>query len=77
MSCEDTAKKIIEQISIIGNIIGDLKAFREDKLAEIEQLIYAIKRGRAYLSSVSPRRRGGNRKKCARKTKKLTNRVKY
>lgn len=73
MSCEDTASRIIDQIS---GITTDLNAFREDKIAEIRQLIGAINSGKVLLS-VSPRRRGGNRKKCARKTKKLTNRVKY
>ena len=78
MSCEDTAKKIIDQISIIGNIIGDLNAFREDKIAEIRQLKNATESCLMVLATVaSSRVVGGNRTKRARKTKKLTNRVKY
>ena len=82
MSCEDTAKEIIGQISVITTDIKDLRkdinALRQDKIDEIRDIRNATIRCLMVLATVaSSRVVGGNRTKRARKTKKLTNRVKY
>lgn len=72
MSCEKTASEIIDQIS---GITTDINALRQDKIAEIQDIRNATIRCLIILDAEASL--GGNRTKRARKTKKLTNRVKY